>query len=120
MAALTPKVFGGRVGVSIADADLAAATVTVGDTFPAGPATYFLVQNKGASAVTVTIKGVAGGGPLGTTIADQALSPVTEITTGLRIYGPFPSYPYADSSGNVTAVCSSVTTVKVAALVMAG
>ena len=120
MAALTPKVMGSRVGMSLADGDMSAATATTGDTFPAGPNSYLAVKNASGGDITVTIKAVSKAGPLQTTLADLALTPVVEATTGLRVFGPFPAYPFADASGNVTAVCSAVTTVKVAAITVAG
>lgn len=119
MAALTPVVCGGRIGASLADADMAAAGGS-GDTFPAGPDMYLRVKNGNAAACTVTVKGVSGGGPLGTTLADLALSPAVPLTTGDRLFGPFPAYPFAGADGTVSVTYSVTATVKVQAIKIAG
>lgn len=93
----------------LAGADLAAGltTTTAADTFPAGPNTYLRVKNTTAGAITVTVNPPAGGGPQGTTIAPLALAPAVPVTTGDRIYGPFPVNPFADSNGNVNVTYSA-------------
>jgi len=84
----------------------AGTTTTAADTFPAGPNTWLRVRNTSASPVTITVTPIAGSGPQGTTIAPLALSPAVEITTGDRIYGPFPQNPFGDGSGNVNFACT--------------
>ncbi len=104
MAALTPVVASRAGGGSLTTGLVASGAA--GDTFPAGPNTFLLVQNTGGAAVTVTVTPPSTSGPYGTTIAPLALSPQVELTTGLRMYGPFPQNPFGDANGNVTATCS--------------
>jgi hypothetical protein len=116
MAAYTPvlcaRTGGGNIGAL-------AGTPANGDTFPAGPNNFLYVQNGNAAAVTVIVTPPTGGGPLGTTVGPFTLSPAVEATTGVRIFGPFPPQPFADSAGNVTVSSYSVTaTVKAACLQM--
>lgn len=115
MTALTPVVASRAVGANLATA-LTAATAG-GETFPAGPNTFLRVKSTNAGTVTVTVTPPTGGGPLGTTVAPLALAPVVPITTGDIIYGPFPASPFADSSGTVTATCSTTTGVTVGAFI---
>jgi hypothetical protein len=72
-----------------------------GDTFIGGPNVYLRVKSTKVGVLTVTITPPAGTGPLGTTIAPVALSPTVEASTGDRIYGPFPTSPFADSTGAI-------------------
>jgi len=119
MAALTPVVASRTGGGSLTTGLVASGGS--GDTFPAGPNTYLLVQNTGGAAVTVTVTPPTGGGPLALTNAPLALSPTVEATTGLRLYGPFPLYPFGDQNGNVTATCSVTgATCKVCPVIMGG
>lgn len=116
MAALVP-VLCSRTG----GGDLAAGSITAsagGDTFPAGPNSFLYVKNGNAAAVTVTVTPPAAGGPQGTTVAPFALSPVTALTVGVRIYGPFPQNPFGDSNGNINVSYSVTPTVSVTALLM--
>jgi hypothetical protein len=93
---------------------------TAADTFTADPEVWIRVTNTSAGAVTVTITPSAGTGPAGTTIGPYAL-PVVPITTGDRIFGPFPPNPFADSSGNVNLTYSSSgATIKIAAFKFSG
>src|SRR5882724_4319646 len=118
MVALTP-VLCARSGGGDITAGLINSSTTPGDTFPAGYNSFLRVKNTSGGAVTVTITPPTGGGPLGTTVAPFALSPTVALTTGDRIYGPFPATPFGDANGNVTALCSTTgATVQVAALLM--
>lgn len=116
--ALTP-ILCARAGGGDITAGLVTADPT-GNTFPAGGSTYIRVKNGNAGAVTVTATPSAASGPLGTTVAPLALSPVVAPTTGDRLFGPFPQNPFGDQNGNVTITCAPSTTVQVAALVMSG
>lgn len=95
-----------------AGADLTA-FVTVGgvsgDTFPPGTDNYLRVKNTSAAAITVTIMDVSSvGGPGGTFVAPLVLAPVVAITTGDRLYGPFPAFPFASpTDGQVHVAYSS-------------
>ena len=118
MAALTPVV-AARAGGGSLTTGLVASSAS--DTFPAGPNTYLLVQVTGGAAVTVTVTPPSAGGPLGLTNAPLALAPVVEATTGLRMYGPFPQYPFGDQNGNVTVTCSVTgATTKVCPVIVSG
>lgn len=96
-----------------AGVDMTAGFVTVGgttgDTFPASPDNYLRVKNTSASAVTVSvINAGANAGPSGTFLAPLALSPAVAITTGDRMFGPFPAATFADpSDGQVHVAYSS-------------
>ena len=89
----------------LAGADLSATGLTnagaSGDTFTAGSNVYLRVKNTKASAVTVTVTPTTGSGPAGTTVGPLALVPQVPLTSGDRLYGPFPAYPFGDSNGNV-------------------
>jgi hypothetical protein len=104
MTALVPVTASRLAGANTATAGT---VTTAADTFPAGPNTYLRIRNTTAGTVTTTVTPIAGSGPQGTTIAPLALAPVTEITTGDRIYGPFPQNPFGDSSGNVNFACAA-------------
>jgi hypothetical protein len=118
MAALTPVLCARTGGGDIA-AGLASSSASPGDTFPAGPNNFLRVKNTSGGAVTATVTPPTGGGPLGTTISPFALSPAVALTTGDRIYGPFPPQPFADPAGNVTVLCSTTgATVQVECLQM--
>jgi len=115
MTALTPILCARSGGGNLAGA----ITPTNGDTMPAGYNSFLYVKNANAAVCTVTVTPPTGGGPLGTTVAPFALSPTVALTTGDRIYGPFPATPFGDANGNVTALCSTTgATVQVAALLM--
>jgi hypothetical protein len=116
MAALT-QVICARSGGGDISAAMASAGAG-GDTFPAGPNSYLRVKNANAAACTVTVTPPASGGKYGTTVAPLALSPVVALTTGDRIYGPFPAETFADANGNVNVTYSVTTSVTVQALLM--
>ena len=113
MAALTPVVASRSAGADLTGLVAAGAG---GDTFPAGPNSFLRVKNGNAAPCTVTVTQPAGSGPLGTTIAPLALAPVVAATTGDRLYGPFPLYPFADANGNVNVSYSVTATVTVLAV----
>jgi hypothetical protein len=115
VAALIPVLCARSGGGDIA-AGLTAASAS--DTFPAGPNSFLRVKNGNAAACTVTVTPPASSGPLGTTIGALALSPAVAATTGDRIFGPFPTYPFGDANGNVTVTYSVTPTVTVEALLM--
>jgi hypothetical protein len=94
---------GGRLDT----AGAAWAVSTAADTFPAGPNTYLGVRNTTGGTVTVTVTPPAGQDDAGTTDGPLALAPVVEITTGFRLYGPFPQIPFADANGNVNFACAA-------------
>lgn len=116
MAALVP-VLCARIGGGDIAAGLTAAGAG-GDTFPAGSQNYLRVKNGNAAACTVTVNPPPGGNDLGTTVAPYALSPVVALTTGDRIYGPFPVNPFADQNGNINVSYSVTATVSVECLQM--
>jgi hypothetical protein len=116
MAALTPVLCARSGGGDIA-AGLTSAGAG-GDTLPSGYQNFLRVKNGNAAACTVTVTPAASGGPLGTTVAPFALSPVVGATTGDRIYGPFPQNPFGDSNGNVNVSYSVTATVTVECLQM--
>jgi hypothetical protein len=107
MTALTP-VLCARAGGGDISAGMTAAGAG-GDTIPAGDDIYLRVKNGNAAACTVTVTPSAAGGPAGTTFAPLALSPAVALTTGDRIYGPFPPNPFADTSDGLVHVSYSVT-----------
>ncbi len=73
-------------------------TTAVGpDTFAASPNNFLFVRSTNAGTVTVTVTPSAGTGPLQTTITPLALAPVV-AANGFRVYGPFPTVPFADAS----------------------
>jgi hypothetical protein len=118
MTALVPVTASRLVGANFATAGV---TTTAADTFPAGPNTYLRIRNTSGAPATITVTPIAGSGPQGTTIAPLALAPATEITTGDRIYGPFPQNPFGDSSGNVNFAASTPgATVTAAAYIFPG
>jgi len=89
-----------------------------GDTFPPSPDNFLFVRSTNSGTVTVTVIQTGGSaGPSGTFIAPLALAPVVGSATGRRVYGPFPSNPFADvSDGQVHVVYSSSTGVQVAVM----
>jgi hypothetical protein len=107
--------------VTRAGADIQAAlqAATAADTLTADGEVWLRVQNLGASPCVVTVTPPAGTGPGGTTIAPLALAAVP-ITTGDRMFGPFPPNPFADAAGNVNLTYSSISSVKVCALRFTG
>lgn len=117
MTALVPVIVSRLAGANMAAAMTAA---TGSDTFPAGPNTYLRVKSANAATVQVSVTPLAGGGPLGTTDAPFNLLPVVEVTTGDRIYGPFPQNPFGDNSGNVTVVCTPSASVTIGAFTLPG
>lgn len=80
-----------------------------GDVFPPSADNYLRVKNTSASAVTVTIMNAsANSGPSGTFLAPLVLAPAVPITTGDKMWGPFPANTFADpSDGNVHVAYSS-------------
>jgi hypothetical protein len=120
MTALVPIIAGRLTGADNSDVT-PLVNSTAADTFPAGPNTYLRVHNTSASPVTVTVTPPAGSGPQGTTIAPYALAPTVAITTGDRIYGPFPVSPFGDGNGNVNFACTGFgSTVTIGAYVFPG
>lgn len=103
MAALTTNVV---TRASNTDPTAAMVTTSAADTFVADGETWIRVTNTTASPVTVTVTPPAGSGPLGTTIAPLALGAVP-ITTGDRMFGPFPQNPFGDANGNVNLTYST-------------
>lgn len=96
---------------------------TTGDTFPPGPSNFLRVKNTSGSAITVSIMDVTTvAGPGGTFLAPLVLAPAVGITTGDRLYGPFPSYPFAaPADGQVHVTYSSAgATVSAAVYNMSG
>lgn len=103
------------VGVTRAGVDLTVAGVAVSsgsDTFPASPDNYLRVKNGGGTVCNVTVMNAsANAGPSGTFLAPLAIGSVP-ITTGDKLFGPFPAYPFADpSDGQIHVAYSFVTTV---------
>lgn len=106
-----------------AGADLSSAVWTtassgVGDTFAPGPDNWLRVHSTNTSTVTVTVMAAADNPSIsGTFLAPLALAPVVGANTGDRIYGPFPSSPFASQTdGLVHVTYSSNTGVQVQVL----
>jgi hypothetical protein len=118
MAALVPVIATRGAGANMTTAMTAA---TAGpDTFPAGPNTFLRVKSTNAGTVAVTVTPPASTGQGGTTISPVVLAPVVEVTTGDRIYGPFPQNPFGDASGNVNIACVPFASVTIGAFVLPG
>lgn len=105
------------VGVNrITGVDLPTAGVAVaasGDTFPPSQDNYLRVRNAGATVCNVTIMNAsANAGPSGTFLAPLVLTPSVPITTGDKMWGPFPASTFADpSDGQIHVAYSFITTV---------
>lgn len=101
------------IGVARAGVDMTAGFVTVGgtsgDTFPPSTDNYLRIKNTSASAITVTlITAGNNAGPSGTFLAPLVLGGTVPITTGDRMWGPFPASAYADGTdGQVHVAYSS-------------
>jgi hypothetical protein len=78
---------------------------TSGDTFPAGDGIFLRLITAG-TPTTITVTPQAAGGPRGSTVAPYTF---TTPATGVREIGPFPSNPYANSSGLCSPTYSSIT-----------
>jgi hypothetical protein len=122
MTALVPVASLGVAGLAGIDptAGMTLATAATGDTFPADNEMWLRCTNTGATPVNIVVTFPAGSGPRGSSLASQTFGPVP-ITTGDRVFGPFPPFPYADGNGNVN-IQASVTGagVKVGALKFSG
>lgn len=100
-----------------AGADLTAtplvAVASTGDTFPPGPDNFLRVKNAGGTVCTVSVIDAATvAGPSGTFLAPLTLAPAVPITTGDRLFGPFPATAFAaPSDGQVHVAYSFITTV---------
>jgi hypothetical protein len=120
MAALTVKYASRAAGLDLTAANMENAGAG-GDTFPPGSDMWLRVKNAGASPCTVTVDQPTGSGPLGTSITDLALAPAVPITTGDRLFGPFPAYPFADpADGLIHVTYSSTSSVTVQAIRLTG
>lgn len=120
MAALNVKFASRAAGLDLASGNMDPAGAG-GDTMPAGADMWLRVKNAGGSNVTVTVDFPTGSGPLGTSMTDYALAPAVPLTTGDRLFGPFPAYPFADpSDGLVHITYSGVTSVTVQAMKLTG
>jgi hypothetical protein len=100
MAAIT-TVFPNRgAGVDWSTSSSIWTTATNGgsDSFAPSPDTWLFIRctNPGTITVNVTPAAAGGTGPSGTTISPLALAPVVGASNGSRVYGPFPSVPFAD------------------------
>lgn len=111
MTAYVPVAVSRAAGADLTTAGVAVAST--GDTFPPGPSNYLRVKNAGGTACTVSIMVASTvAGPSGTFLAPLVLAPNVAITTGDRLFGPFPSFPFADpSDGQVHPTYSFITTV---------
>ena len=116
-----PTAFTPVPSTRLAGADTSAAAIATaaanGDTFPAGPNVFLRVKNAAATTCTVSVVMPASTGPSGVSFANYNLAPPVPITTGDRLYGPFPAYPFGDSNGNVTLNYSTTTSVTVQVLI---
>lgn len=74
------------------------AAASGGDTFLGGPNVYLHAKNSSGSPITVTVTPPSGGGPYGESLQqhDFTIPANSELE-----FGPFPAYPYADSTGAV-------------------
>lgn len=115
MTALTPAAVSRIAGADLSATGIAQAA-TNGDTFPAGSNTFLRVKNGTSTTCAVTVVAPTSTGPSGVSFANYSLLPVVPITTGDRLYGPFPAYPFGDGSGNVTVNYSTTTSVTVQVL----
>lgn len=111
MTAYVPVAITRAAGVDLTTAGVAVAAS--GDTFPAGYENFLRVKNAGGTICNVTVMNAgANAGPQGTFLAPLALTPGVAITTGDRMYGPFPASTFADpSDGLVHPAYSFVTSV---------
>lgn len=109
MATLTVQ----QIALTGLEATFSAATVTTGDKFLPGDRTFIEVVNGSGSDITCTIT-TPNTSIGGAAIADIAVT----VTAGERRHiGPFPREHFAAASdGLATVVCSSVTTVTIAAI----
>lgn len=108
MATLTVQ----QISVDGLEAVFSAATASVGDKFLPSDRTLIEIVNGSGGDITATVT-TPGTGPGGTAIADKVIT----VTAGERRHmGPFPRQDWAGSDGLATVVCSSVTSVTVAAL----
>lgn len=107
MTAYVPTAISRGAGVDLTAAGVAVAN---NDTFPAGADVFLRVKNGNAAACTVSvINAGANAGPGGTFLAPLALAPPVPLTTGDRMYGPFPASTFADPSDGQVHVSYSVT-----------
>lgn len=86
-------------------------TATTGDTMGNNGQEFFLVRNGSGSPITVTFDIVATLDAQ--TVTDRA---VTVNAGVMKLIGPFPPAIYNDANSAVKAVCSSVTSVTIAAV----
>jgi hypothetical protein len=113
MATLTPTTVT-RAGVALAGT---AATVTTGDVFTNTGTQFLFVKNGGGAPTTVTLKFGTNGKVDGQAGTERTVS----VTNGTeQIIGPFPPYTYNDANGQVTVVCSPVTSVTVQVITCPG
>lgn len=108
MTALTSSVPSRAAGLDMQAA--ACTAVSAEDTFSPGDDTFLYVRSTNSGAVTVTVAMAAGDGPSGTTISDYALAPAVDAATGERLYGPFPSGAFAQTTDGLVHVTYSSTT----------
>jgi len=80
----------------LAGADLKAPLIqcAAGDIFPAGGHIFLRVQNGAAQPIYI-VANVTQPGPNGTSITGFQLAPTIPVG-GDRMFGPFPSVPFAD------------------------
>lgn len=111
MVAYVPVAVSRAAGVDLTTAGVAVSSAS--DTFPPGPNTYLRVKNAGGTVCTVSVMVASTvAGPSGTFLAPLVLAPNVAITTGDRLFGPFPAYPFADpSDGQIHPTYSFITTV---------
>jgi hypothetical protein len=107
MTAYVPVAISRGAGVDLTAAGVAVAS---NDTFPAGNDVFLRVKNTNAAACTVSVINTgANAGPNGTFLAPLALAPSVPLTSGDRMYGPFPANAFADPSDGQVHVSYSVT-----------
>jgi hypothetical protein len=116
MAALTVKSSAGRgTGAGI---DLAAALDTPnagGDTIPAGGDVYLRLKTGGTAVTVSAMAAGANAGLAGTFLAPLAIGGGALAATGDKVFGPFPSNPFADpSDGLVHISYTAITALTVA------
>lgn len=107
MTALSPNAPSRSAGIDLSASGCTAASAE--DTFPPGDSVGLFVRSTNSGDVTVTVAMAAGDGPSGTTINDFALGPAVAGTTGERLYGPFPSGAFAQTSDGLVHVTYSST-----------
>src|SRR5262245_13087757 len=91
-----------------------AAASAGGDSFPNTGTESFIINNGGASPVTVTFRAGPNACSFGLSGGTSHDLPIAVAAGERRVIGPFPTSRFNDVNGNVQVTYSAVTTVTVA------